>query len=115
MQFSQPMGHQQFQGRQLPSGHVQHGIGQGQLNQGSQINRLSQFSSAANSALFNAAQTTANPQMVRFMFHSIVLLSKLLHYLFCLLILLQNVILKLYEILNCLIELDNYPWEGENY
>ncbi|GMN64985.1 hypothetical protein TIFTF001_034057 [Ficus carica] len=64
MQFSQPM-HQQFQGRQLPSGHVQHGIGQSQLNQGNQLNRhLSQFSSAANSALFNAAQTTTNPQMI---------------------------------------------------
>ena len=65
MQFSQPMGHQQFQGRQLSSGHVQHSIGQSQLNQGTQINRhLGQFSSTANSALFNAAQTTTNPQMV---------------------------------------------------
>ncbi|KAH7521986.1 hypothetical protein FEM48_Zijuj07G0090000 [Ziziphus jujuba var. spinosa] len=64
MQFSQPMGHQQFQGRQLPSGHVQHGIGQSQLSQGNQINRLSQFSSAAGTALFNAAQTTANTQMI---------------------------------------------------
>ncbi|XP_030971141.1 mediator of RNA polymerase II transcription subunit 8 isoform X2 [Quercus lobata] len=65
MQFSQSMGHQQFQGRQLPSGHVQHGIGQSQLNQGNQMNRhLSQFSSAANSALFNAAQATSNAQMI---------------------------------------------------
>lgn len=64
MQFSQPMGHQQFQGRQLPSGHVQHGIGQSLLNQGNQLNRLSQFSAAANTALFNAAQTTPNTQMV---------------------------------------------------
>uniref|UniRef100_A0A803Q4L1 Mediator of RNA polymerase II transcription subunit 8 n=1 Tax=Cannabis sativa TaxID=3483 RepID=A0A803Q4L1_CANSA len=65
MQFSQSMGQQQFQGRQLSSGHLQHGIGQSQLNQGSQINRqLNQFSSAANSAMFNAAQTTANPQMI---------------------------------------------------
>lgn len=67
MQFSQPMGHQQFQGRQLPSGHVQHGIGQSQLNQGNHINRhLSQFSSTANSALFNAAQATSNAQMVKY-------------------------------------------------
>ena len=51
MQFSQPLGHQQFQGRQLPSGHVQHGIGQSQLNQGNQMTRLSQFSGPANSAL----------------------------------------------------------------
>ncbi|KAK9931281.1 hypothetical protein M0R45_018563 [Rubus argutus] len=64
MQFSPSLGHQQFQGRQLPSGHVQHGISQNQLNPGSQMNRhLSQFSSAANSALFNAAQTTPN-QMI---------------------------------------------------
>ncbi|KAM1305020.1 hypothetical protein ACFX13_022776 [Malus domestica] len=63
-QFSQSLGHQQFQGRQLPSGHVQHGIGQNQLNPGSQMNRhLSQFSGTANSALFNAAQTTPS-QMI---------------------------------------------------
>jgi predicted PurR-regulated permease PerM len=67
MQFSQPMAHQQFQGRQLSSGHVQHSIGQNQLNQGNQMNRhLSQFSSAANSALYNAAQATSNSQMVRY-------------------------------------------------
>lgn len=64
MQFSQSLGHQQFQGRQLPSGHVQHGIGQSQLNQGNQMNRLSQFSGPANSALFSAAQATSNTQMV---------------------------------------------------
>lgn len=65
MQFSQAMGHQQFPGRQLPSGHVQHGLGQSQLNQGNQMNRhLSQFSGNANSALFNAAQATSNTQMV---------------------------------------------------
>ena len=76
MQFSQSMGHQQFQGRQLPSGHVQHGIGQSQLNQGNQMNRhLSQFSSTANSALFNAAQATSNAQMVRYT-------SPLIHFLF---------------------------------
>ncbi|KAF7843123.1 mediator of RNA polymerase II transcription subunit 8 isoform X1 [Senna tora] len=64
MQFSQSLGHQQFQGRQLPSGHVQHGIGQSQLNQGNQMNRLSQFSGPANSALFSAAQATPNTQMI---------------------------------------------------
>lgn len=64
MQYSQAMGHQQFQGRQLASGHVQHGIGQSQVNQGTQMNRhLNQFSGTANAALFNAAQTS-NPQMV---------------------------------------------------
>ncbi|XP_027340996.1 mediator of RNA polymerase II transcription subunit 8 isoform X2 [Abrus precatorius] len=70
MQFSQPLGHQQFQGRQLPSGHVQHNIGQGQLNQGNQMTRLSQFSGPANSALFSAAQTTPNTQMLQYL-HSL--------------------------------------------
>ena len=65
MQFSPPLGSQQFQGRQLPSGSIQHGIGQSQLNQGNQLNRqLNQFSSNANSALFIAAQGTPNSQMV---------------------------------------------------
>lgn len=69
MQFSQPLGTQQFQGRQLPSTGMQHGIGQGQLNQANQLNRqLNQFSSTANSALFNAAQSNPNAQMVRFKF-----------------------------------------------
>ncbi|KAG4142332.1 hypothetical protein ERO13_D06G122500v2 [Gossypium hirsutum] len=55
----------QFQGRQLPPGHVQHGIGQSQLNQGNQLSRhLGQFSSAANTALFNAAQGTPSTQMI---------------------------------------------------
>jgi hypothetical protein len=63
MQFSQS-----FQGRQFPSGHVQHGIGQSQLNQGNHMNRhLSQFPSTANSALYNAAQATSNTQMVKSM------------------------------------------------
>ncbi|KAJ6717335.1 MEDIATOR OF RNA polymerase II TRANSCRIPTION SUBUNIT 8 [Salix purpurea] len=64
MQYSQPMGHQQFQSRQLSSGHVQHGMGQSQLNQGNQLNRhLSQFSSAANTSLFNTAQGAPNTQI----------------------------------------------------
>lgn len=67
MQYPQTLGHQQFQGRQLPSGPLQHSIGQSQLNQGNLMNRhLSQFSGTANSALFNAAQTAPNSQMVRY-------------------------------------------------
>ncbi|GAB4849942.1 hypothetical protein Ancab_029242 [Ancistrocladus abbreviatus] len=65
MQFSQPLASQQFQGRQLPTGHIQHGIGQSQLNQGNQLNRhISQFSAPANSALFNAAQSAPNAPMM---------------------------------------------------
>lgn len=65
MQFSPPLGNQQFQARQLPTGSMQHGIGQSQLNQGNQLNRhLNQFSSSANTALFNAAQGTPNTQMM---------------------------------------------------
>ncbi|CAL0328068.1 unnamed protein product [Lupinus luteus] len=64
MQFSQPLGHQQFQGRQLTTGHVQHSMAQSQLNQGNQMTRLSQFSGPANNALFSAAQTTPNSQML---------------------------------------------------
>ncbi|KAK4763110.1 hypothetical protein SAY86_008878 [Trapa natans] len=59
-QFSQaPGNHKQFQGRQLASG-----IG-GQLGQGNLMSRnLGQTSGAANNALFNAAQTVQNTQMV---------------------------------------------------
>lgn len=65
MQFSQSLGAQQFQGRQLASGAIQHGLGQTQLNQGNQLNRhLNQFSNPGNNALFNAAQTTPNSQMI---------------------------------------------------
>ncbi|KAJ7962669.1 mediator of RNA polymerase II transcription subunit 8 [Quillaja saponaria] len=65
MQDLQGQTQQKFQsGRQLSSGHVQHGIGQSQLNQGNQMNRLGQFAGAANSALFSAAQTTPNTQMI---------------------------------------------------
>uniref|UniRef100_A0A803KQN7 Mediator of RNA polymerase II transcription subunit 8 n=1 Tax=Chenopodium quinoa TaxID=63459 RepID=A0A803KQN7_CHEQI len=57
MQFSQQSASQQYQGRQLPTGH----IGQTQLNQGTQLNRhIGQFSGAANTALFNAAQNSPN-------------------------------------------------------
>ncbi|CAI8592308.1 unnamed protein product [Vicia faba] len=65
MQFSSQLGHQQFQSRQqLSSAHMQHGLGQAQLNQGNQMTRLSQFSGHANNALFSAAQTTPNTQMI---------------------------------------------------
>ncbi|XP_043713427.1 mediator of RNA polymerase II transcription subunit 8 isoform X2 [Telopea speciosissima] len=65
MQFSQPLAHQQFQNRQLQSGHVQHSIGQSQLNQGNQLRtHLSQFTGTANSTLFNTAQTSPNSQMI---------------------------------------------------
>ncbi|KAG5538126.1 hypothetical protein RHGRI_025266 [Rhododendron griersonianum] len=71
MQFSPPLGTQQFQGRQLPTGPIQHAIGQSQLNQGNQLNRqLNQFSSPANTAMFNAAQGTPNTQMVSYLHDS---------------------------------------------
>ncbi|XP_047342296.1 mediator of RNA polymerase II transcription subunit 8 [Impatiens glandulifera] len=63
MQFSPPLVPQQFQGRQMPSGSIQHGISQAQLNQGNQLNRLNQFSTANNNTLFNTAQGTQNNQM----------------------------------------------------
>ncbi|XWS16614.1 hypothetical protein CRYUN_Cryun34aG0105100 [Craigia yunnanensis] len=57
---------QKFQsGRQLPPGHVRHGKGQSQLNQGNQLTcHLGQFSSPVNAALFNAAQVTPSTQMI---------------------------------------------------
>ncbi|KAL5069485.1 hypothetical protein RYX36_020372 [Vicia faba] len=62
MQFSPQLGHQQFQSRQQISlAHMQHGLGQNQLNQRNQMNRLSQFSGHA---LFSTAQTTPNTQMI---------------------------------------------------
>ncbi|KAK9078419.1 hypothetical protein SSX86_002476 [Deinandra increscens subsp. villosa] len=64
-QFSQSLGPQQFQGRQLNSGGIQHGIAQSQRNQANQLNRhLNQMSGTANSTLFNAAQATSNNQMM---------------------------------------------------
>ncbi|KAL0341749.1 UNVERIFIED_CONTAM: Mediator of RNA polymerase II transcription subunit [Sesamum calycinum] len=63
VQFSQPSVAQQLQGRQLTSAAMH--MTQNQLNQGNQLNRqLNQFSSPANSALFNAAQTTPTSQMI---------------------------------------------------
>lgn len=65
MQFSQPLASQQYQARQLAAGHMQHAIGQSQLSQGGQLNRhIGQFSGAANTALFNAAQNSPNSPVV---------------------------------------------------
>lgn len=67
VQFSQPLGAQQLQSRQLTSAAMQH-MSPNQMNQGNQLNRqLNQFSSPANSALFNAAQATPTSQMVRYL------------------------------------------------
>ncbi|KAL1551865.1 mediator of RNA polymerase II transcription subunit 8 isoform X2 [Salvia divinorum] len=64
VQFSQPLGAQQLQSRQLTSAAMQH-MSPNQINQGNQLNRqLNQFSSPANSALFNAAQATPTSQMI---------------------------------------------------
>ncbi|XP_042050426.1 mediator of RNA polymerase II transcription subunit 8-like isoform X2 [Salvia splendens] len=64
VQFSQPVGAQQLQSRQLTSAAMQH-ISPNQMNQGNQLNRqLNQFSSPAKSALFNAAQATPTSQMI---------------------------------------------------
>nr|GMC53919.1 mediator of RNA polymerase II transcription subunit 8 isoform X1 [Ipomoea batatas] len=63
--FQSPLGAQQFQGRQLASGAIQHAMSQNQLNQGNQLNRhLNQFSGPMNSALFNPAQSTPTSQMI---------------------------------------------------
>ncbi|CAM8940812.1 unnamed protein product [Rhodiola kirilowii] len=65
MQYSQPLAQQQFQNRQLTSGHGQNVMSQNQLNQGNQLNRqMNQFQAGANTALYNAAQTTPNSQMM---------------------------------------------------
>ncbi|PIN23881.1 hypothetical protein CDL12_03392 [Handroanthus impetiginosus] len=63
VQFSQPLAAPQLQGRQLTSAAMH--MGQNQLSQGNQLSRqLNQFSSPANSALFNAAQTAPTSQMI---------------------------------------------------
>ncbi|KAL2462426.1 Mediator of RNA polymerase II transcription subunit 8 [Forsythia ovata] len=62
VQFSQPLVAQQLQARQLTSGAMH--MNQNQMNQGNQLSRqLNQFSSPANNALFNSAQT-APSQMI---------------------------------------------------
>lgn len=65
MQYSQPLGQQQFQNRQLQSAHMQLNMAQSQINQGNQLrSHLGQFTGSANSPLFNAAQSSPNSQMV---------------------------------------------------
>ncbi|XP_042471052.1 mediator of RNA polymerase II transcription subunit 8 isoform X1 [Zingiber officinale] len=65
MSYSQPMLQQQFQNRQLQTSHMPHNIAQNQINQGSQLrSHINQFSGSANSALFNAAQSSPNSQMI---------------------------------------------------
>lgn len=67
MQYSQPLAQQQFQSRQLQSAaHMQLNMAQNQINQGNQLrSHLGQFTGSANSAIFNAAQSSPNSQMVR--------------------------------------------------
>ncbi|KAK8957552.1 hypothetical protein KSP39_PZI000988 [Platanthera zijinensis] len=65
MQYSQTLSQQSFQNRQLQTAHIQHNITQNQMSQGGQLrNHLSQYNGSANSALFNAAQTSPNSQMI---------------------------------------------------
>ncbi|CAL9151840.1 unnamed protein product [Musa hybrid cultivar] len=63
MSYSQPMLQQQFQNRQLQAAHMQHNMTQNQMNQVNLRSHLNQFS-GANSALYNAAQTSPNSQMI---------------------------------------------------
>ncbi|THU71831.1 hypothetical protein C4D60_Mb04t05650 [Musa balbisiana] len=63
MSYSQPMLQQQFQNRQLQAAHMQHNMTQNQINQVNLRSHLNQYS-GANSALFNAAQTSPNSQMI---------------------------------------------------
>ena len=68
MQYNQALS-QQFHNRQMQSGRMQPGMAQSQLNQGTQLrSHLGQFTGAANSAMFSAAQASSNSQMVRYTF-----------------------------------------------
>ncbi|XP_068637737.1 mediator of RNA polymerase II transcription subunit 8-like [Aristolochia californica] len=65
MQYSQPLSHQQFPGRQLQPAHIQHNIGQTQINQANQLrSHLSQFTGTTNNTLFTTAPSSSNSQMV---------------------------------------------------
>ncbi|XP_068641830.1 mediator of RNA polymerase II transcription subunit 8-like isoform X2 [Aristolochia californica] len=65
IQYSQPLAHQQFPGRQLQPAHIQHNIGQIQINSANQLrSHLSQFTGTTNNTLFTAAQTSSNSQML---------------------------------------------------
>lgn len=49
----------------MQPGHVQHNLGQNQISQGNQLRgHLGQFAGTANTALFNAAQTSPSSQMM---------------------------------------------------
>jgi hypothetical protein len=64
MQYSQAA-LSQFQNRQSHAARMQPGMAQSQLNQGNQLrSHLGQFTGAANSAMFTAAQASSNSQMV---------------------------------------------------
>ncbi|XP_062193846.1 mediator of RNA polymerase II transcription subunit 8 isoform X2 [Phragmites australis] len=64
MQYNQALS-QQFQNRQMQPGRMQPGMSQSQLNQGNQLrSHLGQFTGAANSAMFTAAQASSNSQMM---------------------------------------------------
>uniref|UniRef100_A0A0D9XGP8 Mediator of RNA polymerase II transcription subunit 8 n=1 Tax=Leersia perrieri TaxID=77586 RepID=A0A0D9XGP8_9ORYZ len=64
MQYNQALS-QQYQNRQMQAGRMQPGMTQNQLNQGNQLrSHISQFTGAANSAMFTAAQASSNSQMM---------------------------------------------------
>ncbi|KAE8808743.1 mediator of RNA polymerase II transcription subunit 8-like [Hordeum vulgare] len=64
MQYSQAQALSQFQNRQMQA-RMQPGMSQSQLNQGNQLrSHLGQFTGAANSAMFTAAQASSNSQMM---------------------------------------------------
>ncbi|KAG8057742.1 hypothetical protein GUJ93_ZPchr0002g24849 [Zizania palustris] len=64
MQYNQALS-QQFQNRQMQAARMQPGMSQSQLNQGNQIrSHINQFTGAANSAMFTAAQASSNTQMM---------------------------------------------------
>lgn len=65
MQYSQSLGQQQFQNRQLQTAQMQQNIVQNQINQGNQLRgHIGQFTGANNNAMFNATQTPQNSQMM---------------------------------------------------
>uniref|UniRef100_A0A453LME4 Mediator of RNA polymerase II transcription subunit 8 n=1 Tax=Aegilops tauschii subsp. strangulata TaxID=200361 RepID=A0A453LME4_AEGTS len=65
MQYSQAQALSQFQNRQMQAARMQPGMSQSQLNQGNQLrSHLGQFTGAANSAMFTAAQASSNSQMM---------------------------------------------------
>ncbi|KAF2939766.1 hypothetical protein DAI22_03g220700 [Oryza sativa Japonica Group] len=64
MQYNQALS-QQYQNRQMQAGRMQPGMSQSQLNQGNQLrSHISQFTGAANSAMFTAAQASSNSEMM---------------------------------------------------